>query len=45
MADGGKSNSNVSMMLKALRDEEISKQNRKDLVEFLKTLSGNYPGK
>ena len=43
MADGGKGDAKVSAMLKALREEEISKQDRKDLVEFLKALSGDYP--
>ena len=43
MANGGKGSKKVSVMLKALREEEISKQDRKDLVEFLKALSGDYP--
>jgi hypothetical protein len=32
-------------MLKALREEEVSVQDKKGLVEFLKALSGEYPGK
>jgi len=43
MADGGKDSPKVSAMLKALREKKISKQDRKDLVEFLKALSGDYP--
>ena len=43
MANGGTASKKVSVMLKALREEEISKQDRKDLVEFLKALSGDYP--
>ncbi|NQU20098.1 MAG: c-type cytochrome [Candidatus Nealsonbacteria bacterium] len=43
MAGGGKGDANVTVMLKALREEDISKQDRKDLVEFLKALSGDYP--
>ena len=34
-----------SQALKALREEEVSEQDRKDLVEFLKALSGEFPGK
>ena len=45
MADGGKDNANLSGMVKSLRQKEISEQDRKDLVEFLKALSGDYPGK
>ena len=45
MAEGGKASDKVSAMLKALRDEEITKQDKKDLVEFLKALSGEFPGK
>jgi len=45
MAGGGKDNPNLSAMLKALRNEKTTDQDRKDLVEFLKALSGEYPGK
>ena len=45
MADGGKDSPKVSGMLKALRDEEVSEKDKKDLVEFLKALSGEFPGK
>ncbi len=45
MASGGKDNPNLSVMMKALREAEISEQDQKDLVEFLKALSGEFPGK
>ncbi|OHB86061.1 MAG: hypothetical protein A2V98_03120 [Planctomycetes bacterium RBG_16_64_12] len=45
MAGGGKDNPNLSPMLKALREAEISDEDQKDLVEFLKALSGEFPGK
>jgi len=45
MAAGGKDNPNLSLMLKALREKEISEEDQKDLVEFLKALSGEFPGK
>jgi len=44
MAGGGKDDPKVSAMLKGLRDEEVSEQDKKDLVEFLKALSGEFPG-
>jgi len=43
MAAGGKDNPNLSEMLKEVRDAKIDDQGRKDLVEFLKALSGEYP--
>jgi len=45
MAIGGKDSPRVSGMLKSLRGENISAQDKKDLVEFLKALSGEYPKK
>ena len=45
MAAGGKDNPNLSGMLKALREEEITQPQQKDIVEFLKALSGEYPKK
>jgi len=43
MAAGGKDNPNLSEMLKSVRDAKLTEENRKDLVEFLKALSGEYP--
>jgi cytochrome c peroxidase len=43
MAGGGKDNPNLSPMLKAVREAKLTEANRKDLVEFLKALSGEYP--
>jgi len=45
MVAGGKDNPNLSLMLKAVREKEISEQDQKDLVEFLEALSGEFPGK
>jgi len=45
MAAGGIDNPNLSGMLKALGEEKISEQDQKDLVDFLKALSGDYPKK
>jgi cytochrome c peroxidase len=45
MADGGKDNPNLSAMLKALGEDDVSEQDQKDLVDFLKALSGDYPTK
>ncbi len=45
MVAGGKDNPNLSLMLKAVREKEISEQDQKDLVEFLQALSGEFPGK
>jgi cytochrome c peroxidase len=43
MAAGGKDNPNLSEMLKSVRDAKLTEQDQKDLVEFLKALSGEYP--
>lgn len=43
MAGGGKDHPKVSAMLKALREAQLTEQDQKDLVEFLKALSGDYP--
>jgi cytochrome c peroxidase len=43
MARGGNDNPNLSEMLKSVRDVELTEENQKDLVEFLKALSGEYP--
>ena len=45
MATGGKDNPNLSGMFKLLRKAEITEEQQKDLVEFLKALSGEFPGK
>jgi cytochrome c peroxidase len=43
MAAGGKDNPNLSPMLRTVRDEKLTEQDQKNLVEFLKALSGEYP--
>ena len=43
MADGGKDNPFLAGSLKAIRDAKLTPQDRQDLVEFLKALSGKYP--
>jgi cytochrome c peroxidase len=43
MAQGGKPNDNLSPMMKAVGEEKLTDDNIKDLVEFLKALSGEYP--
>lgn len=43
MASGGKDNPQLSPMLKAIREAKLSDQDQKDLVEFLKALSGEFP--
>ena len=43
MAAGGKDNPNLSPILKGVREAKVSDQDRSDLVEFLKALSGEYP--
>jgi cytochrome c peroxidase len=43
MADGGKDNANLAAMLKSVRENKLGAKDRKDLVEFLKALSGKYP--
>ena len=42
MAGGGVDNPNLSAMLKAVRGK-VTEEQQKDLVEFLKALSGEYP--
>jgi len=43
MAGGGKDNANLSEMLSSLREAKLGEKEQKDLVEFLKALSGKYP--
>jgi cytochrome c peroxidase len=43
MAGGGRDNPRLSPQMKAVRATELSENDRKDLVEFLKALSGKYP--
>ncbi len=43
MARGGKDNPNLSPEMEAIRDAKLTEQDQKDLVEFLKALSGDYP--
>ena len=43
MAGGGRDNPHLSAQMKAIREAELSAQNQKDIVEFLKGLSGEYP--
>lgn len=43
MADGGKDNDNLSAIFRGLASQEISEKDQQDIVEFLKTLSGDYP--
>jgi len=43
MAGGGKDNPNLAPALKAVRAANLGPQDQKDLVEFLKALSGEYP--
>jgi cytochrome c peroxidase len=43
MAGGGIDNPNLSIMLQAVGEAELSEQDQKDLVEFLKALSGEFP--
>jgi cytochrome c peroxidase len=43
MAGGGKDNPNLSPLLKSVRETQLTAQDRQDLVEFLKALSGKYP--
>ena len=45
MAAGGKDNPNLSVMMKAVREAKLTEENQKDIVEFLKALSGEFPGK
>jgi cytochrome c peroxidase len=43
MAQGGKDNPNLAIMLKGVREAELTPENIKDLVAFLEALSGEYP--
>ena len=43
MADGGKDNANLAATLKSVRENKLGEKDRKDMVEFLKALSGKYP--
>jgi len=43
MASGGKDNANLSEMLKSVRDAKLGEKDQRDLVEFLKALSGKFP--
>lgn len=43
MASGGEDNPNLSEMLKSVRDAKVGEKDQKDLVEFLRALSRNYP--
>ncbi len=44
MAAGGKDNPNRSSdMFDVVREAKLTQENQKDLVEFLKALSGKYP--
>jgi cytochrome c peroxidase len=42
MAGGGKDNPNLSDMLKSVREANLGAKEQKDLVEFLRALSGKY---
>ena len=43
MAGGGKENPNLSSMMKAVGERKLSAEDQKNLVEFLKALSGEFP--
>jgi cytochrome c peroxidase len=43
MMAGGADDPDVSPMLKGLREEKFAPEDRKNVVEFLKALSGEYP--
>ena len=43
MADGGIDNPHLSVTLRSMRDSGLTEQDKKDLVEFLKALSGQHP--
>lgn len=43
MAGGGKDNPKLSAQIKAVRESKLTAENQKDLVNFLKSLSGDYP--
>ena len=43
MADGGRDNPNLSTQLKAIREAKLTEADQKDIVAFLKSLSGEFP--
>jgi len=43
MAGGGVDNPNLSALLKGVRDKSVTDEQKADIVEFLKALSGEYP--
>ena len=43
MGGGGIDNPNLSSMFKVVRRANLTEQDKRDLVEFLKALSGEYP--
>jgi cytochrome c peroxidase len=43
MAGGGKENPHLSTPMKAVQEAKLTAENQKDIVEFLKALSGGYP--
>jgi cytochrome c peroxidase len=43
MAGGGKDNPHLSAMMKSVGNAKLSEQDQKDIVDFLKALSGEYP--
>jgi cytochrome c peroxidase len=43
MAAGGMENDHLSGMMKAVGEAGLTEQDQKDIVEFLKALSGEYP--
>lgn len=43
MAQGGIPNDNLSTMMKAVGENKLTDEDIKDLVEFMKALSGDYP--
>ncbi len=43
MAEGGKDNKHLSTLFKAIKAAKLTDKDKKDLVAFLKALSGEYP--
>lgn len=43
MATGGKENDNLSAIFRGISSQDVSDQDQQDIVEFLKSLSGDYP--
>ena len=43
MVDGGLDNPHLSSQMKVVREANLTADNQKDIVEFLKALSGEYP--